>query len=118
MHLNGVDLTVASANLDAKSPNEFDVPKAGNRFVSIEVLYLRTGSDPVNYNPFDWKIADSQGFNYDSTFGGLEPALHSGTLSSAGEKVRGFVTFEVPAAAIGLMTKTTIGDDSAQVALS
>ncbi len=118
MHLTGLDLTVVSANLDAKSPNEFITPKSGNRFVTIEVLYVLTGAGKVDYNPYDWKISDSQGFSYNSTFGVADPALNSGSLSNSGDKARGFVAFEVPAVATGLAAKVSIGDDSALVALS
>ena len=118
VHLTGVDLTVVSANLDAKSPNEFITPKPGNRFVTIEVLYMLTGPDKVDYNSYSWKLSDSQGFSYDSTYGIADPALSSGSLSNPGDKARGFVAFEAPTAATGLFVKVSIGDDSAQVSLN
>ena len=118
IHLTGVDLTVVSVNLDAKSPNEFITPKPGNRFVAIEVLYVLTGSDKVDYNPYSWKLSDSQGFSYDSTYGIADPALSSGSLSNLGDKARGFLAFEAPTAATGLAVKVSVGDDSAQVSLT
>src|SRR5439155_9129692 len=62
--LNGVTVTVVSVDLNAKSGNEFITPKAGSRFVVVQVLYENTGSDPYDYNPFDWKLTDSAGVSY------------------------------------------------------
>src|SRR5205823_2455643 len=78
MALNGVTVTVVSADLNAKSGNEFITPKSGARFVAVQVLYENVGSDPYDYNPFDWKLTDSSGFSYDTTFPGIGPELHSG----------------------------------------
>ncbi len=116
MALNGVTVTVVTADLNAKSGNDFITPKAGNRFVTVQVLYENTGNDSYNYNPFDWKLTDSAGFSYDSTFGGVGPELHSGTIQP-GEKARGYITYEVPTSAPGLQLRLTSGSDTGTVAL-
>jgi len=116
LELNGVTVTVVSADLNANSGNEFITPKSGNRFVAVQVLYENTGSDPYDYNPFDWKLTDEAGFSYETTYAGIGPELHSGTIQ-AGERARGFMTFEVPTSATSLKLKLTSGDDSASVAL-
>jgi len=115
--LNLARITVVSADLDYKSPDEFTQPKAGNRFVAAEVLYENTGEDKLSYNPFDWKLSDSSGFSYDQGYSGKGPELHSGDLAP-GEKARGFITYEVPRTATGIRLKATIGDDSLTVPLS
>jgi hypothetical protein len=115
--LNGVTVTVVSVDLNAKSGNEFITPKAGSRFVAVQILYENTGTDPYDFNPFDWKLTDSAGFSYETTYSGIGPELHSGTLQP-GEKARGYMTFEVPSSATGLMLKLTSGDDSAVVPIS
>jgi hypothetical protein len=115
--LNGVALTVASFKPNFTNPNEFITPSSGKKFVVIEVLYENTGSDKVSYNPYDWKVSDASGFKYDESFTGEEPALHSGDLNR-GEKVRGFITFEVPTNGTGLTVKVSVGDDTASFTLT
>jgi hypothetical protein len=117
MALNGVTVTVVTADLNAKSGNDFITPKAGNRFIAVQVLYENTGTDPYAYNPFDWKLTDSAGFSYDSSFSEIGPQLNSGTIQP-GEKARGFITYEAPLSATGLMLRLTSGGDTATVALS
>jgi Domain of unknown function (DUF4352) len=115
--LNAATVTVVSADLNFKGQNEFLQPKAGNRFVAVEILYENTGTEKVSYNPFDWKLTDSSGFNYEHGYSGKGPELNSGDLSP-GEKARGFITYEVPTSSSGLMLKLTLGDDSMTVPLS
>lgn len=114
--LTAATITVVSADPNYKDPNEFSQPKAGNRFVAVEVLYENGGTETVSYNPFDWKLTDSAGFSYQQNYSGKEPALHSGDLA-AGEKARGFITYEVPQSASGLALKLTLGDDTMTVPL-
>ncbi len=80
-----------------KSKNQFMNPKASNRLVAVEVTYENNTKDKsIDYNPFDWKLFDSQGYNFQTGFtDSKEPTLSSGTLNPGG-KVRGWVTFEVP----------------------
>ncbi len=80
----------------------------------MQVLYENVGSDAYDYNSFDWKLTDSSGFSYDTTFSGIGPELHSGTIQP-GERARGYITFEVPTSAAGLKLKLTSGDDTATV---
>jgi Domain of unknown function (DUF4352) len=114
--LNGVTVTVVSADLNARSTNQFIQPKAGNRFVVVQVLYENSGSDKVSYNPFDWTLSDSSGFSYTETYSGVDQALHSGDLDT-GEKARGYISYEVPQSATGLSLKYKHDDDSATVTL-
>jgi len=116
LSLTGVAVTVVSADLNAKPGNPYIRPKTANRFVAVQVLYENTGTDAVNYNPFDWSLRDASGFSYDQTFAGIGPELHSGTLNP-GDKARGFIAYEVPTSATGLMLKLKQGDDSATVML-
>jgi hypothetical protein len=114
--LNSATVTVVSADLDYKSSNEFTQPKAGNRFIAVEILYENTGAEKVSYNPFDWKLSDSSGFSYDHGYSGKGPELHSGDLA-VGDKARGFITYEVPQTAAGLTLKLALGDDTLTVPL-
>ena len=116
MHLNGVDVTVVTADVNAKPANEYIRPKSGNRYVTVQVLYEDTGTDQYNYSSYDWKLVDEAGFSYDTTYGGIGPELRTGSLS-AGERARGYVTYEVPTSATGLTLKLKSGDDNATVPL-
>jgi hypothetical protein len=115
--LTGVTVTVVSADLDARSGTTYIKPKPGNRYVAVQILYENTGADPYNYNPFDWKLTDSSGFSYDTTYSGIGPELHSGTLARS-EKARGYITYEVPASATGLAVKVKSGEDTATFPLA
>jgi len=117
MALNGITVTVVSADLNANSGNEFIAPKSGDHFVTVQVLYENTGTGPYDYNPFDWKLTDSAGFSYDSSFSGIGPELNAGTIQP-GEKARGYITYEVPTSSTGLQLRLTSGGDTATVAIS
>jgi hypothetical protein len=116
MHLTGIDVTVVSADLNAKPGNVYLHPKPGNRYVAVQILYENTGSEKYSFNQFDWKLTDSAGFSYDSTWADIGPELHSGELL-AGEKARGFITYEVPTNGTGITLKLKSGEDSATVPL-
>lgn len=90
-------VSVATLQDPYKSTNQYMGPKAGNRLVAVEVTYQNNTQDKsIDYNPFDWKLFDSQGYNFQSGFtDSKEPTLSSGTLNPSG-KVRGWITFEVP----------------------
>lgn len=91
-------------------------PKYG-RYLVVTVFYTeQAGSN--TYNPFDWHYQTADGTTYDAAngnalFAGFEPALHSGTLKP-GQKVRGVVTFDVPAGAGLLQVDDGIGGTLAQ----
>lgn len=80
-----------------KAQNQYTQPDSGNRFVAVEVVYENGTTDKsLDYNPFDWKLFDSEGYGFESSFmADKEPRLSSGTLNPSG-KVRGWLTFEVP----------------------
>jgi len=88
-------ITVTKIIDNAASPDEFSTPDKGNKFVAIEVLYEnRTNDQQLNYNPFDWKLIDSDGYHYEMDMNSVkEPSLHDGTLNP-GQKSRGWITFQ------------------------
>jgi hypothetical protein len=116
LQLNGLTVTIVTADVNAKPANQFITPKAGDRFVVVQVLYENTGSDAVSYSPFDWKLIDSSGFTYTDAFSGIDQQLNSGNLPSGG-RVRGYVSYEVPQSAGGLNLKLQHGDDTATIAI-
>lgn len=78
----------------------FDQPKKGNKFVAIEIEYSNESAKEGEVNPSNLTLKDSENHSYEMyIFGGKKPALEDDTLVTAGDKVKGFATFEVPEAA-------------------
>jgi hypothetical protein len=90
-------VTVTKFVNNAPAPDEFSTPESGKKFVTVEVLYEnRTSDKQLSYNPFDWKLIDSDGYNYDLDINSpKEPTLQSGTINP-GQKARGWVNFQTP----------------------
>lgn len=115
LQLNGVNLTVATIQKNFVPDNQFERPKTGNSFIAVELIYQSTGSDKVSYNPFDWTVKDSSGAEYKTAYVSKEPQLHSGDLTKSGDKVRGWIVFELPTSASGFTLSAKIGNDTASV---
>lgn len=94
-------LTVTKVEKSAGS--EFDQPKGGHEYVIITVQINNAGNENISYNPFDFKMANSQGQIVDQAFTTVDTdtALQSGELASGG-KVSGTIAFEQPAGDTGL----------------
>ncbi len=88
-------ITVTKFIDNVSAPDEFSTPDKGKKFTAIEVLYEnRTNNKQLNYNPFEWKLIDSDGYNYEMDMNSVkEPNLHDGTLNP-GQKARGWITFQ------------------------
>jgi Domain of unknown function (DUF4352) len=83
---------------------EYGTRKNPAGYLALDVTYaLESGTAP--YNPLYWTVRDSDGHEYDFTVG-PDPRLKSGDLA-AGETVRGWIAFDVPAGA----TLTVFLDD-------
>jgi hypothetical protein len=115
MALNGVNLTVVSAQTNATAESRYHTPAPGKMFVVAQVLYENVGADPVD--PGGWSLSDSQGFSYQTTYGVKEPSLGYDKIRP-GDKLRGYIAFEIPTNATGLQLKAKIGDDTASVAIN
>ncbi len=97
----GIALTVL--NVQKMKSAGFITAEEGNELVDIEVVLENMDrDDKAPYNPFYFKVKDADGYEYDTSFGSLDPSLQSGDLSK-GERARGHVAFEVPEHAIGLV---------------
>ena len=67
----------------------------GKRLVAVDITQVGL-EDGVSYSSRNFSVQDSEGYVYDrSGYTELEPRFNSGELS-AGQRVRGWVTFEVP----------------------
>ncbi|MCM3589618.1 MULTISPECIES: DUF4352 domain-containing protein [Brevibacillus] len=88
-------LTVDEVKKSAGS--DFDKPKDGMEYVILKVTIENGGSKNISYNPFDFKMSNSQGQITDKAFTIVDnnTALQSGELAPGG-KVSGTIVFEEP----------------------
>lgn len=68
--------------------------KEGNTILGVELVVEGLVDRDVNVNPFYAQILDGDGLSYRPTLRGCEPRLKAARLSQ-GERVRGFVSFEL-----------------------
>jgi hypothetical protein len=81
--------------------SDFQKVKEGEAYVVAEVLIEAVG-DKATYNPFYFKVKDSDGFEYSIEIMTGDQGLKSGELV-AGDKARGMVAFKVKAETKGLV---------------
>jgi hypothetical protein len=91
---NGYILTINSFE-KADTSGPYITPKAGNTFAILDITIESAKDKGVNVNPFYGKIRDSKGYSYTSTVG-KTPALDYTNDLPAGQKLRGWVTYEIP----------------------
>ena len=90
--------------------------KAGNRLVAIDVSLVAL-VDEAYYNPARFALQDEDGYVWDDWTwpDDIEPGLRDGYLS-AGQKVRGWVAFEVPQSS--LITSVLVEDSRMTVVIA
>lgn len=83
--------------IEKSAGTDFDTPKDGMEYVIVTVTIENAGKDNINYNPLDFKMANSQGNITDGAFTIIdsETALSYGELAPGG-KVSGTISFEQP----------------------
>ena len=83
---------------------EYDTPQSGNEYVIVNVTISNSGKENLAYNPFYFKMQNSQGQITDMSFSSInqDTALNSGELAPGGT-VTGTVVFEQPANDAGLV---------------
>ena len=83
----------------------------GKRLVAVDITQVGL-VDEAPYNRLYFSVQDSDGYVYDYSFAraDIEPNLRSGELAK-GQKVRGWVTFELPESAIlvSILVQETFG---------
>jgi hypothetical protein len=119
VELNGTALTVTKVT-KADKIGDFLKADAGNTYLIAEVVIENVGNDKAPYNPFYFKVKDSDGFEYNAGITTDKQALKSGDLAK-GEKARGTVAFEVKKDAKGFVMEykpiVIGGGDAIRVAL-
>lgn len=99
-------LTVTKVEKSAGS--DFDKPKDGHEYVVVTVEIENAGDENISYNPFDFKMSNSQGQIIDQAFTTIDTntSLQSGELAPGG-KVSGTIAFEQPTGDPGLQLQYT-----------
>ncbi|OJH20282.1 hypothetical protein BLX88_04085 [Bacillus obstructivus] len=102
------DNVLTVTKVEKSNGNEFDKPQQGKEFVIVTVQIENDGKDNISYNPFDFKMANSQGQITDQTFTTInnDTALQSGELAPKG-KVSGTIAFEMPTGDTALQLQYT-----------
>lgn len=89
-------LTVNTPENYIPPKNSFSEPSEGNKFIAVEIKYSNQSSKEDRVSPGNLTLKDSENHSYKYMYGGKEPELESGTLIPADDKLKGYVTFEVP----------------------
>jgi hypothetical protein len=91
------DYKITLANAEKNTAyGTFAKAEAGKMFVAIEII-VESGADTgVSVNPFYCKLTDGDAYAYNVNAFGKDPSLSSQNDLPKGEKMRGWVTFEVP----------------------
>ncbi len=89
------DSAVKVTKVEKSQGNDWDKPKSGKEFVIITVSIENKGKNKLSYNPYDFKLQNSQGQQESIAFTTTnnDTALSSGELV-AGGKVSGTIAFE------------------------
>jgi hypothetical protein len=95
-------LTVNGAE-KSQSYNSFSNPKPGNEYLAVDVTIESASNRDVSTSASYVTLQDSAGFRYEYSLLGKEPGLPSENPVPLGSKVRGWITFEVPKTATGLV---------------
>ena len=99
---NGYIITLFNVET-ATQYGDFFQAAVGNKFISVELLIESGAPSGVSANPFYATIKDVNGYAYSFTVFGKEPTLQSQNDMPMGEKMRGWITFEIPQTATNLV---------------
>lgn len=99
------DLTFFVSGWENITPDEYNKPKWGKKFIAVEYLILNTGSSPLPVSSYtDFYLMDAGGQKYEYSID-AEVAANIPSVSlglNPGEKVHGKVGFQVPENATSL----------------
>jgi hypothetical protein len=113
--VNGVDTSLNFSGAD------YGKAKDGYAFIAIDITVGSTKDKGVSSNGLSCSLKDDKGFDFDETIIGYKKPLLPGENDiPSGGKARGWVTFEVPQNAAGLILeyKELFGGSIARIALS
>ena len=98
----GVEYSVVS--VEKNTGVEDEIPKEGYEYVVVTVKIENKSREKISYNPYDWKMENSQGQESNEAFVVFnnDTHLNSGDLRR-GDVVSGTMVFEQPAQDDGLI---------------
>lgn len=88
---------VEVTEVEKSSGDDFDKPSEGKEFVIVHISIENNSDDEISYNPFNFKMKNSNGQIEEQTFTTIDSdtSLSSGELASGGN-VEGTIPFEQP----------------------
>lgn len=91
------DGAITVTNVEKSQGIENDKPSEGKEYVIVHVTIENKGESNLRYNPYYFKMQNSQGQQVNTTYTTVDQdtALHAGELIPGG-KVTGTLTFEEP----------------------
>ena len=109
------DTEITLVSYERSAGDEWDSPKEGMEYIIVTVKYRNVGDENITFNPYDFKMKNSQGQIESQAFSiiNTETALSSGELAAGGEKT-GTIVFEQPVGDTGLVLQyfsNTLIDD-------
>ena len=96
---NDVEFTVTG--VEKHMGDEYDTPKDGSEYVTVSIKIENKSDEKISYNPYDWKMENSNGQETDTAIVLNDSELESGDLNPGGN-VEGTLTFEEPQGDKGL----------------
>lgn len=95
---------ITVTKVEKSQGTQWDKPKSGKEFVIVYLTIENKGNSNLSYNPFYFKIQNSQGQQESMTFTTVDQdtSLQSGELIPGG-KVSGTIVFEQPKGDSGLI---------------
>jgi hypothetical protein len=97
-----VDHTHAFSALEYGQPGEVLSAPPGCRFVLVDLALHNNSTEEILYSPLYATLRDGDGYEYPDLIKSPWPGLGAGTLLP-GEHVRGWLAFQVPERADGLV---------------
>lgn len=97
------DYALTVTNVEVAQKYSLFSADAGKQFIAVEVLIESNADTGVSVDPLYATIKDSDAYQYNMSAFGKDPALGSQNDLPAGDKMRGWITFEIPQTAHGLI---------------
>lgn len=115
----GYALTAVAVQDPAIPGMLYDVT-SGKKLIAVEVIISNLSGDMIGVNALNATLVDTDGFTYKTELGGVDDQISTVDLNP-GEKVQGFIAFEVPETAVAARIKYALdffGSNILQVSLT
>lgn len=91
---DGYSLTAESVE-DPTTPGTLYTPEEGKKLLAVQIVVGNESDKVISVNPLNTFLVDTDGYVYTAELGGRDGQINTTDLSP-GERVRGWVAFEVP----------------------